>query len=35
MTEDYEVEFDPEKCIACGHCAWACTFDAVEVLFES
>ena len=33
MTPEYEVKLDPAKCIACGHCATACTYDAVEVLF--
>ena len=33
LNDDYELEFDPEKCIACGHCAVACTYNAVEVMF--
>jgi ferredoxin len=35
LTADFEVVFEPDKCIACAHCAWACTFAAVEVQFES
>ena len=33
MTAEYEVKLDPKKCIACGHCAIACTYDAVDVKF--
>jgi ferredoxin len=34
LDEDFKLQFDPEKCIACGHCAVACVFHAIEVMFD-
>ena len=25
------VEYDSEKCMLCGHCVAACSFDAIKV----